>query len=65
MPHGVTQLTRIRPVPYLVTGSLLGLTLMSFISVSLAGVQGGKIELFPVQETAPAAVFIEDVRKRN
>ena len=59
MPGHVTQLTQPRAVPYLITGSLLALTLMNLIPVSLAGAQGGKTEVFPVQKAAPAAVFIE------
>jgi hypothetical protein len=59
MPDCVPQLTRTRPVPNLVAGSLLVLTLMSLVQASLAGAQGGKPEVFPVQMTAPAAVFIE------
>lgn len=59
MPDHVTQSTRTRPVPYLIAGSLLTVTLMSFILASLAGAQGGKTEVFPVQKAAPATVFIE------
>jgi hypothetical protein len=59
MPGHVTQLTQPRAVPYLIIGSLLALTLMNLIPVSLAGAQGGKTEVFPVQKAAPAAVFIE------
>lgn len=59
MPEHVTQLTQTRPVPCLIAGSLLVLTLMSFIPASLVGAQGGKTEVFPVQKAAPATVFIE------
>jgi hypothetical protein len=59
MPDCVPQLTRTRPVANLVAGSLLVLTLMSLVQASLAGAQGGKPEVFPVQMAAPAAVFIE------
>ena len=59
MPDRVTQFTRARPVPYLVAGPLLILTLMSLVPASLTGAQGGKTEVFPVQKAAPAAVFIE------
>jgi len=59
MPDIVTQLTRTRPVPYLIAGTLLGLTLMSFIPASLSGAQGGKTEVFLVQKAAPAAVVFE------
>jgi hypothetical protein len=59
MPDCVSQLTRTRPVPNLVAGSLLVLTLMSLVQASLAGAQGGKPEVFPVQMVGPAAVFIE------
>ena len=59
MPDRVTRLTRTRPVPYLIVGLLLVLTLMSLVPASLAGAQGGKTEVFPVQKAAPAAVFIE------
>jgi hypothetical protein len=55
----VARLTRIRLVPYLIAGYLLVLTLMSLVSVSFSGAQGGKTEVFPVQKAAPAAVFIE------
>ena len=54
-----TQLTRTRPVPGLIAGPLLVLSLMSLIPTSLAGAQGSKTEVFPVQKAAPAAVFIE------
>ena len=46
----VARLTRIRLVPYLIAGYLLVLTLMSLVSVSLSGAQGGKTEVFPVQK---------------
>ncbi|TKS58005.1 MAG: hypothetical protein EWM73_03652 [Nitrospira sp.] len=59
MPDRVTQLTRTKPVPYLITGSLLVLTLMSFVPASLNAAQGGKTEVFPVQKAAPAVVVIE------
>ncbi|HEV8620507.1 MAG TPA: hypothetical protein VGQ79_05720 [Nitrospiraceae bacterium] len=52
-------MTRPTPVPYLIAGTLLGLTVMSFVPVSLDAAQGGKTEVFPVQKAAPAAVFIE------
>ena len=55
----VARLTRTRPVPYLIAGPLLVLTLMSLVPASLNGAQGGKTEVFPVQKAAPAAVFIE------
>ncbi len=55
----VVRLARTRPVPYLIAGPLLVLTLMSLVPVSLSGAQGGKTEVFPVQKAAPAAVFIE------
>jgi hypothetical protein len=59
MPDIVTRMTRPTPVPYLIAGTLLGLTVMSFVPVSLDAAQGGKTEVFPVQKAAPAAVFIE------
>jgi len=59
MPDRVTQLSRIRPVPYQIAGSLLVLALMIFLLASLTEAQGGKTEVFSVQKTAPAAVFIE------
>ena len=55
----VVRLTRTRPVPYLIVGPLLVLTLMSLVPASLSRAQGGKTEVFPVQKAAPAAVFIE------
>jgi hypothetical protein len=55
----VARLTRTRPVPYLIAGPLLVLTLMSLVPASLDAAQGGKTEVFPVQKAAPAAVFIE------
>lgn len=59
MSETVSRMTRPTPVYYLVTGTLLGLTLMSLLPASLNGAQGGKTEVFPVQKAAPAAVFIE------
>jgi hypothetical protein len=55
----VARLTRTRPVPYLIAGPLLVLTLMRLLPASLDAAQGGKTEVFPVQKAAPAAVFIE------
>jgi len=55
----VARLTPTRPVPYLIAGPLLVLTLMSLVPASLDAAQGGKTEVFPVQKAAPAAVFIE------
>ena len=55
----VVRLTQTRPVPYLIASPLLVLTLMSLVSASISGAQGGKAEVFPVQKAAPAAVFIE------
>jgi len=59
MPDVVTRMTRPTPLHYLITGTLLGLTLMSLLPASLDAAQGGKTEVFPVQKAAPAAVFIE------
>ena len=55
-----TDPRRIRPtsVHYLIIGMLLGLTFMSLVPASL-GAQAGKMEVFPVQKTAPRAVFIK------
>jgi hypothetical protein len=53
------RMTRPISVHYLIAGPMLVLTLMSLIPVSLAGAQGGKTEVFPVQKASPAAVFIE------
>jgi hypothetical protein len=55
----VARLTRTRPVPYLIAGLLLVLTLMSLPPASLDAAQGDQTEVFPVQKAAPAAVFIE------
>jgi len=55
----VARLTRTRPVPYLIAGLLLVLTLMSLLPASLDAAQGDQTEVFPVQKAAPAAVFIE------
>ena len=48
-----------RPVPYIIAGPMLVLTLMSLVPPLLGAAQGGKMEVFPVQKAAPAAVFIE------
>ena len=50
--------TRPTSVHYLIIGTLLGLTFMSFVPASL-GAQAGKMEVFPVQKTAPLVVFIK------
>ena len=55
----VARLTRTRPVPYLIAGLLLVLTLMSLFPASLDAAQGDQTEVFPVQKAAPAAVVIE------
>jgi len=59
MSETVSRMTRPTPVHYLITGTLLGLTLMILLPTSLDAAQGGKTEVFPVQKAAPAAVFIE------
>ncbi|RPH81679.1 MAG: hypothetical protein EHM80_01605 [Nitrospiraceae bacterium] len=59
MPDRVSQLTRTRPAPCLIASPLLVLTLLNLIPASIAGAQGGKTEVFPVQKAAPATVFIE------
>jgi len=59
MPDRITNLTRTKPVPYLITGPLLVLILMSFVPASLNAAQGGKTEVFPVQKAAPVVVVIE------
>lgn len=59
MPDRIIRLIRTRPVPYLITGPLLVLTLMSLVPASLEAAQGGKTEVLPVQKAAPAAVVIE------
>jgi len=53
--------TRPTSVHYLIIGTLLGLTFMSLVPASL-GAPAGKMEVFPVQETAPAAVSIKATR---
>jgi hypothetical protein len=52
-------MTRPTPVPYLIGGTLLVMTLMSLVPASHSGAQGGKTEVFPVRKAAPAAVVIE------
>ena len=59
MSETVSRMTRPRPVPYLIAGPLLVLTVLSLVPASLDAAQGGKTEVFPVQKAAPAAVFIE------
>ena len=59
MTETVSRMTRPTPLHYLLTGTLLGLTLMSLLPASLDAAQGGKTEVFPVQKAAPAAVVIE------
>ena len=57
----VTRLTRPTPVRQVLTGTLLGLVLISLLPASLDAARGGggKTEVLPVQTAAPAAVFIE------
>jgi len=55
----VVRLTPTRPVPYIIAGPLLVLTLMSLVPPLLSAAQGGKMEVLPVQKAAPAVVFIE------
>ncbi|MEO5955093.1 MAG: hypothetical protein ABIR36_05285 [Nitrospiraceae bacterium] len=56
----VARLTRLTPVRQVLTGTLLGLFLMSLLPDSLhAAGGGGKTEVLSVQTAAPAAVFIE------
>ncbi len=59
MTETVSRMTRPTSLHYLITGTLLGLTLMSLLPASLDAAQGGKTEVFPVQKAAPAAVVIE------
>lgn len=59
MRDHVTQLTRHRPVPCFIAGTLLGVTLMSFLPASLDAARGGKTEVFMVEKAAPVAVFIK------
>jgi len=59
MPDIVTRMTRPTPLHYLITGTLLGLTLMSLLPDSLDAAQGGNTEVFPVQKASPVAVVIE------
>jgi len=59
MRDHVTQLIRHRPVPCFIAGTLLGVTLMSFLPASLDAAQGGKTEVFMVEKAAPVAVFIK------
>jgi hypothetical protein len=54
-----TDSTRPEPVHYLIAGSLLILTFMSFVPAPLDAAQGGKTEVLPIQKAAPAVVFIE------
>ena len=62
MPDRVTRLTRIRPAPYLIAGSLFILTFMNLISASLTRAQGGETEMLSLQKTAPETVFIKTTR---
>jgi hypothetical protein len=59
MTETVSRMTHPTPLHYLITGTLLGLTVMSLLPASLNAAQGGKTEVFPVQKAAPAAVVIE------
>ena len=52
-------MTRTRPIPSFIAGSLLTLTFMSLVPSSLTEAQGGQTDLFPVQKTGPAVIFIE------
>ena len=55
----VVRLTRTRLVPYLISGPLLVLTLISLAQASLSLAQGGKTEVSSVQKASPVVVFIE------
>ena len=56
----VARLSRLTPVRQVLTGTLLGLFLLSLLPASLHAARGGgKTEVLPVQTAAPAAVFIE------
>lgn len=61
MSEGDSRRTRPTSVHYLIIGTLLGFTFMSLVPASL-GAQAGKMEVFPVQKTAPPAVFIKTTR---
>jgi hypothetical protein len=53
--------TRPTSVHYLIIGTLLSLTFMGLVPASI-GAQAGKKEVFPLQKTAPPAVFIKTTR---
>ena len=56
----VARLSRLIPVRQVLTGTLLGLFLMSLLPAWLHAARGGgKTEVLSVQTAAPAAVFIE------
>jgi hypothetical protein len=59
MFDSAVRLTRTRHVSFFIAGSLLTLTFMSLVPASLTEAQGGKTDLFPVQQAAPAVIFIE------
>jgi hypothetical protein len=59
MSDRVARLAECQPVRYLISGSLLLLTLMSLVPVSIEAARGGKTEVLPIQKAAPAVVFIE------
>jgi hypothetical protein len=63
MLHTVLRISRCALMRYFLTGTVLGLMLLSFLPATLDAARGGagKTEVLPVQKAAPTAIVIETI----